>query len=184
LFFEQCSDEKNGNIDGFPKEPESRAQVIDVFTRIIWHQSGYHSALNFSQAQSYGYMPLRVSGLRTVLPKLTEFKESLNRFELTPDGQDVSSRYISKCMPTNYQFLDNVFIVQNLTTRTVPTLATLHSPFIHSDRDLKIQAAEFAFKKFKMQLGQIEYILKTTNANSKYPYVHLLPSRVDASLSI
>jgi hypothetical protein len=41
-------------------------------------------------------------------------------------------------MPTNYQFLSVIFLAQALTTRTVPTLATLHSPFIHSDRDTKI----------------------------------------------
>lgn len=37
LFFEQCSHEDQGNIEGFPKEPESRQNVIDVLTRIIWH---------------------------------------------------------------------------------------------------------------------------------------------------
>lgn len=114
----------------------------------------------------------------------SEFEQVLNKIELTVDRQDVSQKYVQNCLPSNYMFLDAIFIVQFLTTRTVPTLATLHSPFIHDDRDVKTQKAELAFKKFKVNLGQVELLLKTLNSASRYPYVHLLPSRVDASLSI
>lgn len=37
LFFEQCSGEDYGNIEGFPKVPGSKETVIDVLSRIIWH---------------------------------------------------------------------------------------------------------------------------------------------------
>lgn len=48
-FFNYISNPVYGDIKGFPKAPESLEQVIEIFTKIIWQVSGYHSALNFSQ---------------------------------------------------------------------------------------------------------------------------------------
>jgi hypothetical protein len=87
---------------------------------------------------------------------------------------------------TNSQFLASLAIVNNLTTRTVPTLMTLRSPFLYQEHgdDNGIPQAEKAFESFRTKLNLIEKDITETNKNSKYPYVFLLPSNIDASISI
>lgn len=57
--------------------------------------SGYHSAVNFPQATSYAYMPFRPSGMRRIMPRLSNFATALKDEKKTYvfDG-DVSSRFI------------------------------------------------------------------------------------------
>lgn len=47
-FFNGIASKDLGDIKGFPATPDSLETVIQVFTKIIWQVSGYHSALNFS----------------------------------------------------------------------------------------------------------------------------------------
>ena len=48
LFFKEVHDEDRGDVKGFPAKPESKTQLANILTKLIWQLSGYHSATNFT----------------------------------------------------------------------------------------------------------------------------------------
>ncbi|CDW77802.1 allene oxide synthase 8r-lipoxygenase fusion protein [Stylonychia lemnae] len=185
-FFKETHDEDKGDVKGFPAKPESRAQLISVLAKLIWQLSAYHSATNFSQASSYAYLPLRCPGMRKPLPRLSTYLEKLRKHHIDQSSRDVSLNFVQDSFLTNSQFLGALAVVNNLTARTVPTLLTLRSPFIHQEHTEEngIPNAEKAFDEFKKKLHEIEQDILEFNKTAKYPYIYLLPSNVDASTSI
>lgn len=145
-FFNYVSNPSYGDIKGFPKAPETLDQVVEVFTKIVWQVSGYHSALNFSQVQSYGYSLFRPGGLRQPLFKPTTYHHDLrqkNKKFVTPDG-DVSQFFVQETIPSNDMIFGLAEIANVLTTRTVQTFVNFSSPFSRLEHDvpnLKSQAA-------------------------------------------
>ena len=71
-----------------------------------------------------------------------------------------------------------------LTSRTVPNLLEFPDPFVQMVKSPNVVNAENVHKDFYADILRIEDEIKGDNAHAKYPYVHLLPSNVDASLSI
>lgn len=121
-FFNYISNPSYGDIKGFPKAPESLDQVIEALTKIIWQVSGYHSALNFSQVQSYGYILHRPTGLRQPLFRPTTWQHDLKRKNkkfVSPDGSDVTQFFVQESLPTNDMIFGMAELANVLTTRTV-----------------------------------------------------------------
>ena len=71
-----------------------------------------------------------------------------------------------------------------LTTRTVQTFINWSSPFSrleHIEKNLKSQDA---FNVFMDKMAVLEKDLEKENAAAQFRYIHLLPSKVDISISI
>eukprot|EP00347_Sterkiella_histriomuscorum_P017751 403348136 len=185
-FFKEIHDEDRGDVPSFPERPESKSQLTNILAKLIWQLSAYHSVTNFSQATSYSYLPLRCSGMRQPMPRVSTYLDTLKKSYIDESQRDVSLTFVQASLLSNSQFLGALAIVNNLTTRTVPSLLHMRSPFLyqeHSD-DNGISLAEKAFESLKTKLNLIEKDITQTNKNAKYPYIYLLPSNIDASISI
>ncbi|CDW84295.1 arachidonate 15-lipoxygenase [Stylonychia lemnae] len=185
-FFDGIASEKKGDIRGFPKTPNTVHTVIETLTKIIWQVSGYHSALNFSQVQSYNYSAFRPPGLRQPLPKLSTYRQDLSIKDkgwLTED--DVSIKYIHETQPTNAQIFGMTEIANVLTTRTVQTFNDWSSPFTRARHDVEANIASHqAHTEFVAEMKQVQESFTRDNETSQFRYIHLLPSNIDISLSI
>eukprot|EP00347_Sterkiella_histriomuscorum_P016089 403354533 len=184
-FFNYIANPQYGDIKGFPKAPETLEQVIEVFSKIIWQVSGYHSALNFSQVQSYGYSLMRAPGLRQDLKKLSTYRHDLakkNKAFLTED--DVSNLYVQETIPTNDMIFGMTEVANVLTTRTVQTFINWSSPFSRLEHNEKNLKSQDAFNVFMDKMAVLEKDIEKDNATAQFRYIHLQPSKVDISISI
>lgn len=192
LFCQGIGNRENGDIRGFPSNPTNVEQVIKTFTKIIWQVSGFHSALNFSQVQSYAYPLNRPAGLRQDLKPPLSFKADLEyRNPKFIDGDDISVLYMEETLPTNDMIFGMTEIANVLTTRTVQTLKNWASPFGRLVKNPANIASQQTFHEFyeKMQLLQKEIVAENeacirSEDISKCQYIHLMPSNVDISISI
>ena len=72
-----------------------------------------------------------------------------------------------------------------LTTRTAPTYADWSSPYArHRADSLATKLSQDAFNEFMQNMKGIEAQFEEYNATAQFPYVHLLPSKIDISISI
>jgi hypothetical protein len=76
-------------------------------------------------------MPLRCPGMRKPMPRISTYQDKLRKHYLDEINTDVSLNFVQDSFLNNAQFLGALAVVNNLTARTVPTLLTLRSPFIH-----------------------------------------------------
>jgi len=67
-FFASLADEGKGNIPGFPEKPESRRQLAETLTAIIFTGSVQHQAVNSPQF-TYSYQPHRPVLLKKWMPE-------------------------------------------------------------------------------------------------------------------
>lgn len=75
------------DIPGFPEAIGSRDLLVRTLTTIIFQQTAYHSAVNYSQMDYQSYMPNRASAL----------------FKPMPDGAgDISADYLKSAMPNPF----------------------------------------------------------------------------------
>jgi len=135
-----------------------------VLTRIIWQMAGYHSALNFSQVQSFTYCPFRPAGMREPLRKLTAYHHDLKEYydghwlKYNKDKEvcDVSNLFIQESLPTNAQMFGMILIANVLTSRTVQTLTNWMTPFAELHSGESTDKSKEAFEKFKRRVLEIE----------------------------
>jgi hypothetical protein len=74
-----------------------------------------------------------------------------------------------------------------LTTRTVPTFLYFNNPFAKLEKSHEVTNATQAHAKLIETFEGIEADINALNSNNSIrpiPYVHLLPSNIDPSLSI
>jgi hypothetical protein len=162
-FFREISDPASGNVEGFPNAPESRDQVVDCFSRIIWQLSGYHSALNFSQVLSYQYCPFRPAGMRQPMPSLRSYKTDLAQdfngaWLLTECKEvvDVSDLFVEDSLPTNAMMFGMQEIANILTSRTVQTLTSWLTPYGDFEISPATDRCKAAFNELKEKMIVIE----------------------------
>lgn len=97
----------------------------------------------------------------------------------------MSAFFVQATIPTNDMIFGMTEVANILTTRTVQTFINFSSPFgrlTHVEKNLKSQDA---YKEFMGKMKEHERNITEENKNAgPFSYVHLLPSKVDISISI
>jgi len=112
LWFQLLQDTKEAtapslNYDGvkrFPDFPNTKNELADILTAIIWSASGQHSAVNNGQVDYYGFVPNGPLLHRKPVP--------------VPD-QEIDQQYIFDSLPSLEQSLQQIGFMHLLTTEHI-----------------------------------------------------------------
>lgn len=66
--FDDCDENSRTSGHGFPKRIESREELVEYCTLIMFTGSAQHAAVNFGQYEYYGFVPNAPTGLRKPPP--------------------------------------------------------------------------------------------------------------------
>ncbi|XP_015762909.1 PREDICTED: allene oxide synthase-lipoxygenase protein-like [Acropora digitifera] len=157
---------KEGENDhGIPSSIESVAQLTRWLTIIIFTCSCQHAAVNFSQMDTYGFVPNSPALMRQPPP--------------TQKGK-VTEEDIMKCLPNHNQ--------------TGVTIATLYNLTLFSDARFLGDYSDGVFRNetkardailhFQENLQRLSRSITERNKTLEFPYIHLLPERVPNSIDI
>ncbi|EOY28235.1 Lipoxygenase 3, putative isoform 2 [Theobroma cacao] len=149
--------------------------LVSILTTIIWIASAEHAALNFGQYHYGGYVPVRPSYMRRLVPN--EHDPEYATFLADPEGYFVSS------LPSLREMTFLMSVLDILST---------HSPdeeYLGDTRDLSTWTGDpeiiEAFYRFSMDMRMVEKEIAKRNADPKLrnrcgagvsPYELLVPS--------
>ncbi|XP_047060204.1 lipoxygenase 2.3, chloroplastic-like [Lolium rigidum] len=135
---------------------DSKDNLVQVLTIIMWVTSGYHAAVNFGLYQYAGYFPNRPTVVRTNIPIEENQDDEMEKFMARPD----------------------VVLLQSLPSQmqAIKTMATLYIFSSHSpDEEYMGEYAEpawlaepvvkAAFDKFRGRLKEVERTIDERNIN-------------------
>ncbi|WP_369052570.1 lipoxygenase family protein [Burkholderia gladioli] len=161
----------SGRVKGFVTI-QSRQQLIDVLTLVIFNASAQHAAVNFSQPDYCLYAPA-LSAL-SCAPAPT----SIN-------GQ--SRRDWEAMLPPMISAIERIAIYTILGGVHYRKLGDyLCNSFPHRPLmvDPRITGDGGPLQRFRQSLEKIEDLINLRNRNRPWPYPYLLPSRIPASTNI
>ncbi|XP_010530359.1 PREDICTED: linoleate 9S-lipoxygenase 5, chloroplastic-like [Tarenaya hassleriana] len=156
---------------------QSRSELIQACTIIIWIASALHAAVNFGQYPYAGFLPNRPTVSRRFMPELgTEEYEELKK--------DPDVAYLKTITP-QFQTLLGISIIEVLSMHSTDELylGQRESPNWTADDEILAMS-----KRFTVRLEQIENnIIKRNNAKNlknrfgpvKMPYTLLYPNTSD-----
>ncbi|KAI3803989.1 hypothetical protein L1987_32156 [Smallanthus sonchifolius] len=157
----------------------TRAELIDTCTIIIWVASALHAAVNFGQYPYAGYLPNRPTVSRRFMPKpgTREYDELESNFD---------KAYL-KTITSQFQTLLGVSLIETLSRHSTDEiyLGQSESPYWTAD----VNALQ-VFERFGKELVDIEErikernndeCLKNRNGPVKVPYTLLYPNTSDYS---
>ncbi|XVF40490.1 hypothetical protein PTKIN_Ptkin01aG0117700 [Pterospermum kingtungense] len=149
--------------------------LVSILTTLIWIASAEHAALNFGQYNYGGYVPVRPSYMRRLVPN--EHDPEYANFLADPEGYFLSS------LPSLREITFLMSVLDILST---------HSPdeeYLGDRKDLSTWTGDpeiiEAFYRFSMDMRMVEKEIQKRNANPKLrnrcgagvsPYDLLLPS--------
>lgn len=155
---------------------QTRQELIESCTIIIWVASALHAAVNFGQYPIAGYLPNRPTISRQLMPK-----------ENTPEFEELEknpNKVFLKTITAQLQTLLGISLIEILSTHSSDEVYL-------GQRDSKEWAAEKealdAFEKFGEKVKEIEKkidarnedeSLKNRNGPVKMPYTSLFPTSV------
>ncbi|XP_038704576.1 lipoxygenase 6, chloroplastic-like [Tripterygium wilfordii] len=154
----------------------TKEDLCDILTIIIWTASGQHAAINFGQYPFGGYVPNRPTLMRKLIPK--EGEADYDKFILNPQLTFLSS------LPTQLQATKVMAVQDTLSTHSADEeylgeMNQLHNHWINDQEVLEL------FNKFSSKLKGIEDIINRRNKDTRLknrtgagipPYELLLPS--------
>ncbi|TKY59872.1 Lipoxygenase 6 [Spatholobus suberectus] len=155
---------------------DSKEDLSDILTIIIWVASGQHAAINFGQYPFGGYVPNRPTLMRKLIPQ--ENDPDYEKFIQNPQLVFLSS------LPTQLQATKVMAVQDTLSTHSpdeeyLGQLNPLHTRWINDHEVLKL------FNKFSARMEEIEEIINARNKDPRLknrtgagipPYELLLPS--------
>ncbi|KAF3431082.1 hypothetical protein FNV43_RR25812 [Rhamnella rubrinervis] len=155
---------------------ETKEDLSDILTTMIWVASGQHAAINFGQYPFGGYMPNRPTLMRKLIPR--EDDADYDKFMLNPQKTFLSS------LPTQLQATKIMAVQDTLSTHSpdeeyLGQVNPLHTHWINDQEVLEL------FNKFSTQLEKIEETIHKRNKDIRLknrsgagvpPYELLLPS--------
>ncbi|KAK2915696.1 hypothetical protein Q8A67_000070 [Cirrhinus molitorella] len=156
---------KNCDDHDFPKSLESREELIQYLTVIIFTASAQHAAVNFGQFHWYAWIPNSPSTMRRPPP--------------SKKGH-VDMKYIMDSLPDRHR---SCLI---LGTAWVLTQFEKNELFLgmYPDNHFTEMPAEMALKTFRNNLAEVTQIIRNRNDELKLPYVYLSPDRIPNSVAI
>ncbi|XP_051743107.1 polyunsaturated fatty acid 5-lipoxygenase-like [Ctenopharyngodon idella] len=156
---------KNCGDHDFPKTLESREQLTQYLTVIIFTASAQHAAVNFGQFDWYAWIPNSPSTMRKEPPR--------------KKGQ-VNMKYIMDSLPDRHRscwILGTVWILTQLQKNEL---------FLgmYPDNHFTEQPVKNALETFRKNLGEVTKFINNRNDELKLPYKYLSPDRIPNSVSI
>nr|XP_019708492.1 lipoxygenase 6, chloroplastic isoform X2 [Elaeis guineensis] len=154
----------------------TKEDLINILTTMIWTASGQHAAINFGQYPFGGYMPNRPTLMKKLIPQ--EDEPEYENFLLNPQHTFLSS------VPSQLQATQIMAVQDTLSTHSPDEeyLGQLHESHAHWIDDWHILNS---YEKFSARLEEIEQIINKRNKNFHLknrsgagvpPYELLLPS--------
>ncbi|KAK2892386.1 hypothetical protein Q8A67_012374 [Cirrhinus molitorella] len=153
------------NSDNFPKSLESREQLIEYLTVVIFTASAQHAAVNFGQFDWYGWIPNGPSTMHKQPPQQKD---------------QVDVKYIMESLPdrrTSSKLLGTVWAL----TRTEPNERFLG---MYPDMYFTEQPVEEAIKTFQHNLEEVKNTIKSRNEELTLAYCYLSPDKIPNSVAI
>lgn len=152
---------------------QSRKELVDSCTIIIWIASALHAALNFGQYPFAGYMPNRPTVSRQLMPK--PGSEDYKMLKTDPD------RVFLKTITARLQTLLGIALIEILSRHSSDEvyLGQRDTPVWTKDEE-----AIEAFKRFGKRLGEVERRIEEMNGDErlknrvgpvKVPYTLMYP---------
>ena len=159
----------DGKVKGF-KPIDSKDQLIDVVTMVIFTASAQHAAVNFPQSSIMTYAPA-VSGALWG--------------PTNPQG-NTEQGWLATLAPLNLasQQLDLLHLLGGVYYRMLGNYQSNHFPYGQWFTDARIIGPGEALDKFKQSLLVVENQINSNNAKRQIPYTYLLPSKIPMSINI
>ncbi|XP_043093214.1 polyunsaturated fatty acid 5-lipoxygenase-like [Puntigrus tetrazona] len=153
------------NSHKFPESLESREELIEYLTVVIFTASAQHAAVNFGQFDWYGWIPNSPSTMRRPPPQRKGEVDMKRILETLPD-RDCSRN-----------LLGTVWAL----TRTEKNERFLG---MYPDMYFTEQPAKIAIKTFCHKLKQVTNIIKSRNKEITLDYCYLSPDKIPNSVAI
>uniref|UniRef100_A0A8C1HZ32 Arachidonate 5-lipoxygenase-like n=1 Tax=Cyprinus carpio carpio TaxID=630221 RepID=A0A8C1HZ32_CYPCA len=153
------------NSANFPKSLESREQLVEYLTVVIFTASAQHAAVNFGQFDWYAWIPNSPSTMRKPPPQ--------------KKGQ-VDMEYIMDSLP------DRDCSCKALATVWALTQTEYNELFLgmYPDMYFTEQPAKEAIKTFHHKLEEVTNIIKSRNDELTLAYCYLSPDKIPNSVAI
>ncbi|XP_048424482.1 probable linoleate 9S-lipoxygenase 5 isoform X2 [Pyrus x bretschneideri] len=175
-WWKELHEEGHGDKKDEPWWPkmQTREELIELCTIIIWIASAYHAAINFGQYPYGGYPPNRPSTSRRFMPE-----------EGTPEYEELKTnpeKAFLKTFTPELQTLLGMGTIEILSRHTVDEVYLGHRDAAEWTTDADILQAS---KNFRKKLDEIEECIKRKNEDkrlknrsgpAKMPYTLLYPS--------
>ncbi|KAK2892390.1 hypothetical protein Q8A67_012378 [Cirrhinus molitorella] len=148
------------STDNFPKSLESREQLVEYLTVVIFTASAQHAAVNFGQFDWYGWIPNSPSTMRMPPPQQKDQVDLKYIMESLPDGE-CSSKAVETVWALTRLFLG-----------------------MYPDMYFTEQPAKEAIKAFQHKLEEVTNTIKNRNEELTLPYCYLSPDKIPNSVAI
>ncbi|KAF4114142.1 hypothetical protein G5714_004365 [Onychostoma macrolepis] len=153
------------NSDSFPKSLESREQLVEYLTVVIFTASAQHAAVNFGQFDWYGWIPNSPSTMRKPPPQ--------------KKGQ-VDMKYIMDSLPDrgcSSEVLGTVWALSQ--TQENELFLGMYPEMYFTEQPVKE-----AINTFSKKLDEVTNIIKSRNEELTLSYFYLSPDKIPNSVAI
>ncbi|XP_061545260.1 polyunsaturated fatty acid 5-lipoxygenase-like [Phycodurus eques] len=149
----------------FPRSLESREELIEYLTIIMFTASAQHAAVNFGQYDWYSWIPNAPSTMRKPPPTQKGLANITLIMDSLPDRGRSSWHLGAVWALSQYQ-------KNELYLGTYPDEYFLEKP------------VKASMEKFKKDLAEISSDIKTRNQGQRLPYYNMLPDKIPNSVAI
>lgn len=158
----------SGKVKGF-KVIESRAQLADVLTMVIFTASAQHAAVNFPQSTLMSYLPA--------------FPGSLLAYKSVTGNTEATWLQCFPPIAVAQAQLDLFWLLGSVYYTKLGEYQTNSFPYCSQLSDTRVTQANGPLQQFKQNLQAIEKQVQQRN-QSRPPYIYLQPSRLPASINV
>eukprot|EP00731_Ephydatia_muelleri_P012489 Em0006g1383a len=155
---------------GFPKSIDSREQLVELCTLMMFTGSAQHSSINFGQYDMYSYTPNATTGMRLPPPTTKGDANDDTLIRSLPD-KHIAALVITMGYLLSKHSKDERFLVQ------FPTVQFPAERFTESKAQVEIV-------NFRKSLINLDADIVERNKPLDVPYVYMQPSRVTESITI
>ncbi|KAL1276669.1 hypothetical protein QQF64_036292 [Cirrhinus molitorella] len=153
------------STDNFPKSLESREQLVEYLTVVIFTASAQHAAVNFGQFDWYGWIPNSPSTMRMPPPQQKDQVDLKYIMESLPD-RECSSKAVGTVWALTRVQKNELFLG------------------MYPDMYFTEQPAKEAIKAFQHKLEEVTNTIKNRNEELTLPYCYLSPDKIPNSVAI
>ena len=159
-----------GRVRDMPAKIDSKQQLIELITTLIFTSGPQHGAVNFSQYDYMGFVPNMPLAAYCPVPGQSPLEATLD-----PKEQE---KKLMEFLPPKEEAYGQVQVMETLSTYHYDTLG-----FYESDAFIDPKAIEI-IEAFQKSLAQIESRIDTRNNRRSVGYKFMKPSEILNSISI
>ncbi len=166
-----ASIQSQGLMEGFEKI-ETREQLVDVCTMIMFTASAQHAAVNFPQRSIMTFIPAVPAAGWTAAPAQQSGHSKAEWLEYMPP------------MSLALEQMSSLVLLGSVYYRPLGHYQVNRFPYESWFRDKAITGPEGPLARFQAGLKAVEKRINARNARRMHPYTYLLPSRIPTSTNI